>query len=387
MIEDALSSLRALFFASLLMLSLWLLSWPTATEKLRRFSAAVELHEWLALKERLAHLETDVFDTNPDEVIAEDIEWIQRISPNEEFYPGQMPLVVDLTWPVLQRRTISLAPAGFDQKAMTTNARIYRVVSPAGPAWWNSCYAIFLKDTEEVMQGDEIVEREKRIIGIAPTNCATFKIPKPGIRQARAALRDENHPRRWNELRLLMSKHGFTDELSKLSSRDSALAALQAETDPREPGGGVNVFGVSLNIAQFFSAIGALLAAIAFVMIGPLLALRSATDKTQSSSWVFVVPAARGMWRGILEWTICIATLFWGASPLLILILQFRFYATTEVAWNWLSWIGAGGLFFSSVVFGWAARELWMVRLLSAVKKSAGISKNQKREKHEEGRS
>jgi hypothetical protein len=375
MIDDALSSLRVLFFASLLMLSLWLLSWPTATEKLRRFSAAVELHEWLALKERLAHLDTDVFETKADEVIALDTESIQRISPNEESYPAPVPLVVNLTWPVLQQRAISLKPAGFDQNAMTANARVYRVVSPRGPAWWNSSYAIFFKDTEEVIKGEEIVEDEKMIIGIAPANSAAFKVPEPGIRQARAALRDENHPRRWSELRLLMSKHGFTDDPTKLSSRDSALAALQAETDPREPGGGVNVFGVSLNIAQFFSAIGAVLAAIAFVMIGPLIALRSATDKTHSASWVFVVPAARGTWRRILELAICLATLIWAASPLLILILQFRFYASTDVARNWLSWMGAGGLIFSSVVFAWAARELRIVRLLGAIKKSASTSK------------
>jgi hypothetical protein len=374
MIDDALSSLRALFFASLLMLSLWLLSWPTATEKLRRFSAAVELHEWLALKERLAHLETDVFDVNPDEVIAEDAEWIQRISPNEESYAAPVPLVVDLTWPVLQRHAISLKPAGFDQKAMTANARVYRVASRSGPAWWNSCYAIFFKDTEEVLKGEEIVEDEKMIIGIVPANSAAFKVPQPGIRQARAALRDDNHSRRWSELRLLMSKHGFTDDPTKLSSRNSALAALQAETDPREPGGGVNVFGLSLNIAQFFSAIGAVLAAIAFVMIGPLVALRSATDKTHSASWVFVVPAARGIWRRILESAICVATLVWVAAPLLILILQLRFHANADVAWNWLSWMGAAGLIFSSFVFGWTARELRIVRLLSAIKTSASVA-------------
>jgi hypothetical protein len=74
MINDAISSLRTLFFGSFLVLVLWFLSWQASSEKLRLYAAAVELHEWLFLRERLSSLERSVFDTEPDEVITDDIQ-------------------------------------------------------------------------------------------------------------------------------------------------------------------------------------------------------------------------------------------------------------------------------------------------------------------------
>jgi hypothetical protein len=372
MTNDAISSLRTLFFGSFLVLVLWFLSWQASSEKLRLYSAAVELHEWLFLRERLSTLERSVFEVEPDAIIADDARWVQRIAPNEEFYPVSVPLTVDVTWPESRSHAISLAPAGFDQKALTPMARVYRILGDATPFPQASYYALFLREVETVAEGGETVDRERTTVGVVAMDSAAFHVPRPGIRQVRASLRDGNRPRRWNELRPLLVKHGFVGDPTDLSSRDAALAAARAEIDPRLPSGGVQLFGVSLSVAQFFSAVGVLLAVIAFSMIGPLLVLRSSSGRQHSQSWILVLPLSPGGARRLLEWLICSVTLFWAASPLLVLLLQLRTFAAASVAAGWTFGLGTAGLLVASAVQALVARELRLTRLTAGHHSDAG---------------
>ena len=55
MVDDAIRSLHALFFTSLLVLLLWLLTWPAATEKIRLYHATADVTAWAAMRETLAY--------------------------------------------------------------------------------------------------------------------------------------------------------------------------------------------------------------------------------------------------------------------------------------------------------------------------------------------
>jgi hypothetical protein len=55
MVDDAIRSLHALFFTSLLVLLLWLLTWPAATEKIRLYHGTAEVTAWAAMRETLAY--------------------------------------------------------------------------------------------------------------------------------------------------------------------------------------------------------------------------------------------------------------------------------------------------------------------------------------------
>ena len=52
MVDDAIKSLHTLFFTSLLVLLLWLLTWPAATEKIRLYHATAEVTAWAAMRTR-----------------------------------------------------------------------------------------------------------------------------------------------------------------------------------------------------------------------------------------------------------------------------------------------------------------------------------------------
>jgi len=363
MTDDAINSLRTLFFASFLVLVLWLLAWQAYSEKLRLYLAAVDLHEWLFLRERLSTLDRSVFDAEPNEVITDDIRWVQRIAPNEELYPSPVPLTVDVTWPEQRSHAISLVPAGFDQKVLTRSARVYRIVGNSTQFPRSGSFALFLKETEAVMEEGKAIDREKTTVGVVAMDSAAFRVARPGIRQVREGLRDENRPKRWEELRPLLAKNGFVGEPANLSSQHVALAGVRAETDPRLPSGGVQIFGVQLSSAQFFSAVGILLAVISFAMIGPLLALRSSSDRKHSQSWVLVLPCSAGGVRRLLEWTICSATIFWTLAPILVLLLQARSFVAVDATAGWAFGLGTIGLVFSGITHGLVARELRITRL------------------------
>jgi hypothetical protein len=342
MVDKAIKSLHTLFFASLLILALWLLSWPASGEKLRLYRAAIDLHAWVNMKERLSNLKIDVFEADPSGDITHDVEEGKPKATNYESYDLPVPLQLSVTWPMQRTEGFHLTPAGFSQKTLTVSgasARVYRIVADSTQLPLSDYYAIFLIDTETVWEEGNVLDRERRRVGLVPTDYRLFGVRDPGIRQV----------------------------TSGLSSRDGALVRLQAEVDPRLPSGGVNIFGAPLTVAQFFSAVGILLAAVSFAMIGPLLALRSSPVRKNSQAWVFVIPQSEGGPRRLLEWMICAVTILWALSPILILLLQVTVYAHLDTVAGWLFWLGAIGLAVSSVTYSLVAWELRVTRLTSGL--------------------
>jgi hypothetical protein len=177
----------------------------------------------------------------------------------------------------------------------------------------------------------------------------------------------------WDELRPLLAKYGFVGEPANLPGQHVALAGVRAETDPRLPSGGAQIFGIQLSVAQFSSAVGMLLAVISSAMIGPLLALRSSSDRKHSRSWVLVLPRSAGGARRLLEWTICSVTIFWTLAPILVLLLQARSFVAVDATVGWPFGVGAIGLVTSGITHGFVGRKLRVTRLAGSRHSDASL--------------
>jgi hypothetical protein len=371
MLDDSIASLRTLFSASLLTLVVWLAAWPATSEKLSLFAATVELHEWVDLKDRLARLERDVFETPANEPILSDLETEQRIAPNEETYEVPVDLVVDSTWPERRKWKFRLEPADFDRASLADLARAYRVTGRDIPRSWQRAYALFLKidaDAEAESEEDEEEPSSGVEIGLVATHDPSFDVPRPGARQIRAALRNANQPARWEELRLALLEQGFDGDAGALTREDAALARLRSHVDVRKERGGVSVLGMELHLGQFFAVIGVVLAVQAFLALGPLLALREAEVPRATQTWIFLLPVARRPGRRLLEALILAVTIAWAAAPLGILALQIVSYLRLGSPPHALFWPGGLGLIASALVFAFVTHTLRSLRVAQALR-------------------
>ena len=367
MIDDAIRSLHALFFTSLLVLLLWLLAWPAATEKIRLYHATAEVTAWAAAREALAGMHRSVFAEPPDTDIAEDEMLGEPQAPSNEPEDIRFALEATITWPDERTEPFTLVHAEqFNPRMMTltgTAARVYRIVTEHGDLPFHNHYAVFVQDTVPTLENGDVVEKPRTRIGIVPATFPQFKMRGAGTRQADLALQRADVPDRWSEVRLALRRLGYAGAPEELSTSDAALARLQSEEDPRLRSGGVTVFGAQLSLAQFFSSVGLLLAGVAFSMIGPLIALRSASFVTHGQSWVFVVPARGSLGRRLLDCVASVFTAAWAVSPIVILVLQRRSAADLQGLTNdRLFSLGAVGLVFSAVVFAMVTIDLWRIR-------------------------
>jgi hypothetical protein len=245
-----------------------------------------------------------------------------------------------------------------------TAARVYRIVTEHGDLPFHNHYAVFVRDTMPVLENNEVVEKPRTRIGIVAPGFAQFRNTRDaGTRQADLALQRANAPDRWSEVALALRRLGYSGEPAALSPNDPALARLQTENDPRLRSGGVVILGVPLSIAQFFSSVGLLLAAVAFATIGPLVALRSVSSPVHGQSWVFVIQGSLHGGRRLLDVVTTAISGVWAVSPLVILFLQWRSAVDLEgLTSAWLFALGALGLVFSTVVYALVAVELRRVR-------------------------
>jgi hypothetical protein len=368
MVDDAIRALHTLFFTSLLVLMLWLLTWPAATEKIRLYHATAEVTAWAATREALAAMHRDVFTEAADTDIAADEVTGEPKPPSNEPETLMPALEAIITWPDERAEAFTLVHAGqFDPKVMTLRgsaARVYRIVTEHRDLPVNNHYAVFVQDTVPVLENNDVVDKPRKRIGIvAPTFPQFNNLRGAGTRQADLALQRANLPDRWSDVRLALRRLGYTGAPEELSTNDPALARLQSEDDPRLRSGGVTIFGVQLSLAQFFSSVGLLLAAVAFAMIGPLSALRSAGSRAHGQSWVFVVPGSRRGGRRLLDWITTAITGVWTIAPVAILVLQLQSAVDLRgLTTGWLFGAGALGLVFSAVVFAMVSVELRRVR-------------------------
>jgi hypothetical protein len=336
-------------------------------EKLALYRDARDLHAWLFLKERMAELkhEIDDFARGPDGIFREKNDTsITRVRVPKEGSPVRderdvnwvkVPIMVHTSWPTRKSYPISLEPTiypGLDGEMV----RLYRIQSEATDLPLSEYVVIFFSEDRPL----PLVEPDDNpvVISASDTMLIEEALTSVRLRLLHQALPRINRPKSWDRIRIQLVRYGYNELPTELLSTDAVLPRLQEDSDPRLRSGGVKILGIQLSIGLFFTTVGLFLAAIAFAMIGPLVALRNSKSHATSSVWILVVPTAGNQRRWVLEGLILAVTITWVSFPLLVLILQLTADIDLEGVGEWALPFGAAGLVFSSIIYALVAWEM-----------------------------
>ncbi len=353
MADEALKSLKTLFVSTLVVLLLWLLTWPATVAKYEQYREARDLHAWLLLKELTErHKDLDVFAVPPDESISTyDVERDSQ-TPQGGDYTERITLEVVTVWPYVATYPITLRPEVDYRKEdpqVAEYARIYRVESPAGELPFSEYLIVFFSDVTRVVPADDEAFRAESL---------------RGLRLMMLSARDRNLPRNWSAVAPKLAVQGLAVAPQALATSNPVVTQFYQESDPRVRTGGVQVFGMPLSISLFYSSIGVILGALAFAAIGPLTYLRE-SQKPPADTWILSLPRRTGARGHLLESCIVSVTLAWALMPAAILILQTSSRIVLE-GWSiWINRLSGIGLVFAAVIFLLAAFELRRVRMRS----------------------
>ena len=351
MVDEALKSLRNLFLTTLVVLVLWFLTWPSAVEKLRQYRDAKDIHAWVLLKELIKHPELNVFDLDPEESISGfDVE---RLDARGNDYRDRLELEIRSVWPTEGVFAVTLVPEDDYRKhdaEIAGFARVYRVRADSADLPFVDYLAVFVNDLSFVVPaGDEMFHANSQ----------------RGLRLLKAAAGDRNQPRSWPAVAMRLTALGFDAHPKELTTTSPSLARLYENSDPRIVGGGVQIFGIKLSIAVFFSSVGIILAAVAFACIGPIVKLRNPVEASRQP-WIMSLPRQTGPFGAILEWVVFSVSIAWAAAPIAVLVLQIATDTGLEGSSVLAVWTGGVGLVFASLVFLSAAAVLRGVRAQGA---------------------
>lgn len=358
MTDEAIKSLKTLFMISIAIIVLWLVSWPSAIQKLAQYRDTVDLHAWLFLKDQMALLcedeSLDVFGQEPNAILTE--VWVPESSARGDDFRIPKKIMISSTWPSVDKYLITLTPQDFHlkgQQGRFKRVRIYRVETGEINVPFSDYYVVFFANKEALF--------EENKPAVVPANDPNFiKECGTNFRQLMDSTYRRNFPMSWDKISLHLTKHGFSEPPTKLTSDHPALTKLRLEADPLSDR--VQILGIQISIGLFFTTVGLFLAAIAFSMIGPIVALKNAESRARSQTWIMVLPTKGKHSRWMLEVLILGVTIIWAFSPLLLLILQLTAGIDPEVVGGWPLPIGASGLLFSSVIYGLVAWELFICR-------------------------
>jgi hypothetical protein len=280
-----------------------------------------------------------------------DITWVKK------------PIEVNTSWPLQKKYSLTLEPriyVGLDGATV----RLYQIQSDTTDLPLSKYVAIFFRENN----GPRLVKPEDNPAVISTDSMGI--IEKQGesvrLRMLHQALPRLNRPSSWDGLHRELVQYGYVEPPTRLSTNHPVLTKLQADSDPRLRTGGVQVLGFQVSLGFFFTSVGLIFAAMAFAMIGPLIAIRSAKSQSISSAWTLVTPTGDKRCWTILECFILIVTIVWAAFPMLVLILQLQsgvdLQGMAEGMGRWGLVLSAIGLMFSSFTNGWAAWELRKLR-------------------------
>ncbi len=373
MADEAVRSLRTLFLLSVTVGLLWLLSWSSAVERMSLYRLTLDVHAWLLLKERMTRLDEEIPDEsglgifslsykeNISTVRVEDL--TKPIRGPEDVTWTSRPLTVQVAWPRAGKQAITLEPESFHKSwdKGRGGARVYRVrvASPSSvPEIPFSEYRVLFFPSETPLPGSG--EHNPAVVPIAEN--ALVEEGAKGLRQLSQLAARLDHPRLWDAVALHLVGRGFRGHPSELRMNDGALASLRSESDVRSGGTEVQVVGIRLSLHSFFVAIGLVLGAIAFAMLGPVVALRESRTSPSSTTWVLAVKRGTSLPRRLLEGAVVVVSVCWSAFPLAVLSLQVVTASGIRGLDAWFLWIGAAGLVFACAVHGVASYELWLHR-------------------------
>jgi hypothetical protein len=348
MVDGSVRSLRSLIYSSLLVLLIWFVAWPSARQRLALFHASVDLHAWLYLKEVLAMVSTSDYEKGGP--ISTYMGSGKPKAPSYQPYPRPFPLEVRAFWPTVGKYPIQLAPdRELTLVELSSPTQVFRIETDSLDLPLTDYRVIWMKDWDP-----EVAIVHKQILNRS-------HVPLTG-RRLESIMSHNNHPLDWDVLAMYLGRHGFTGEPAALSINNRVLGYLRAESDPRLPSSGVQVFGIQFSSGQFISAVGGLLAAIAFAMIGPLSILHRSQDKKHNQPWVITLPHSVGLTGWAVEATLTILSLAWAVAPLAL----FGAHIATYLEYGSLGavsvFLGGAGLLFSSIIYLLVIRELYIVR-------------------------
>jgi hypothetical protein len=352
--DKAIDSLHKLVSSSVFIFLLWILNWPTAIEKLEYYRDARDLHAWLFLQNRVENLGLDYIflEQAPTEDVIEDC-W-----ENSEF-PGFTcePLEVKTTWPVASTYTLRLQSKYFlpeDDRSMNESGSLIRIykVEVAAEELPFSDYEVIIIGTGEAWvvpaNKTELYEKLER-------DSDSFRLLSIDVKEYA-------RPISWRRIAPDMAKYGFRLHPLSLGIREPALDQLATDADPRDLT--ISIFGMNISIGLFISAIGLLLGANAFLMIGPLLALRNAGIGNVSHAWIMVTPTRSGSVERILEFFLSLISMVWFLIPFAILLLQLNTDVESQSVEIIAKKVGMIGLLFSGIVYAIVGFQLRVYRRL-----------------------
>lgn len=402
-VDDAVSSLSHLWLTAVAIYLVWLLTLPSAWDRLSRHPHARHLHAWLLLNDFAETLPrswhnpyheggtlTSASESRPSpyrerkqEEKRTNIEGrefhnppLDRIWMDGEDRPRELPLKVESAWP----------------KPRTTHLKLWReshpreyVIYPSGEEYDKDrgFKGAFLRvlcedgtlpfNEYEILLPDEATRKPVVLWRVGSDGHASSDGAKSWLRydKWRAA------PAKADQIRRLLAEAGESRPLEDLKISDGSVerfaeaASLSVE--------GANFLGLPLNLGLSFAGGGFILAGLAFWMLGPLSALGKASNVCDSS-WVMVAPKRswEGRWQHT-EWVITGASLVFATSPLVVAATQAGGWLHHGHPNGWIMLGSVAGCLLAFVVFCKASRIMWRLRRAEPppAKASAALQQHQ----------
>jgi hypothetical protein len=281
---------------------------------------------------------------------------------HEGIEPGLIcvPLEIEVTWPSAVTYIVTMLPKFYSSATGEGSSTDLPMVG---------VYSIDVSSDELPFSDYEVVVILDREAWVVPSNetklYGKLEQKYKSHRDLSIDAKEFARPRSWNSLVPHLAKYGFRQHPLSLSPDEPALKKLAAEADPR--GLTVQVFGMQMGIGLFLSAVGIILGALAFGMIGPLLALRGEGRTKVSHPWIMIIPTRPGMGRGILEVTISLISIAWIIAPLVLAQRQFSMRSEFLGLEGLALKIGFIGLLFSGLAHLLVSLQLRALRRYDAV--------------------
>ena len=348
--NEALESLQKLWNASVIIILVWLLFLPGALEQLKEYDAALQLTTWRLLFEltKILPLEAngdylkegyissvpmEAFVGQPPPHYGHPLFGMVCFRDTEGTDDCNRPLVVQTNWPEQSQIGIFLSTElfssvdsdDFDGSRWTPRSfsklTRFKVISTPTELPFQT-YII-----SRVVNGDE-----RYLVGSVDDKWTKVADPESDIPTSR--------PLHEQEILSYVGVDSVTDITSDQLRKFQEAADLSHGT--------LSIAGLNLNVGFSFAGIGILLAAVAFLMLGPLLVLGVRTDKSESATWTLAVCTRD---RPLLEVILFAIWSLWAISPILIGITQVFENAPLPIIYRGIRGAGMLGLVFASYLF------------------------------------